>query len=108
VQGHELPLLHGAERSIREYRPILCLEFEPYVAGAESCRRLLQWLADHEYGGFRLIYANGSSLPSLTQQLARKWAVSELEAELAAKRIGPYATLIAYTLYSPSHSSAHR
>ena len=36
IQGHELPMLQGAETIVATDRPILCLEFEPYIAGTTS------------------------------------------------------------------------
>jgi FkbM family methyltransferase len=57
TQGSELPLLRGAERTVTRDLPLLCLEFEPCLGGAERCLELVRWLAGHGYGAFRLFHA---------------------------------------------------
>lgn len=96
VQGHELPLLQGAEVTIAKDRPILCLEFEPYVAGAEACHRLLDWLEGHDYRHLRLIYADARQPRAIVGRLVQPRSVEQLRAELQRDSIAAYATLLAY------------
>jgi FkbM family methyltransferase len=96
VQGHELPILLGAERTIATQRPVLCLEFEPYISGAALCHQLLDWLEQHDYRHLRLIYADSRQPRATIGRLAQTRAVKELRADLDRNAIAAYATLLAY------------
>lgn len=50
VEGHELAVLRGGERTVRRCRPVLLLEIDYRHAGERERRRtLLDWLDSHDY-----------------------------------------------------------
>jgi FkbM family methyltransferase len=51
VEGHELSVLRGAERILREHGPLLVIECEERHRGEGGVREVLQFLEERGYGG---------------------------------------------------------
>lgn len=50
VDGHEMPVLQGARETLRRFRPILVMEFAPYIhSGEDGFRALLTLVRDFGY-----------------------------------------------------------
>ena len=93
IQGAELKLLQGGLRTIREDRPMLCLEFEPYVAGDATCLELLDWLVAEGYGQFRLFYSNCDNPAEMVRSLSTIRSADDVRAQVREQRVGAYGTL---------------
>jgi FkbM family methyltransferase len=96
VQGSELPLLRGAERTVAEDRPILCLEFEPYLAGPEPCVALVEWLQARRYPWFRVFHSNVRDAYPALVEFTRLLTAPEVLEQVQRKLVGPYGTLLAF------------
>ncbi len=96
VQGSELALLRGAERTVERDRPILCLECEPYLTGAPACAALVEWLRDHRYPWFRVFHSNVRDPYQALAESARQLSAEEVLEMIRRNLIGPYGSLMAY------------
>jgi FkbM family methyltransferase len=96
VQGSELALLRGAERTIERDRPVLCLECEPYLTGAAACSALVEWLQDHRYPWFRVFHSNVRDPYQALAEWARLLSAAEVLEQIRHNQIGPYGSLMAY------------
>jgi FkbM family methyltransferase len=96
VQGSELALLRGAERTLARDRPVLCLECEPYLSGTEACVALVRWLADHHYTRFRVFHSNRHNPHEALVEFARVLTAEEVLDYLQRQLIGPYGSLLAF------------
>lgn len=96
TQGAELDILRGSEQTLALDRPLLCLEFEPYLFGESRCLELLDWLLAHQYDQCRLFYSCASDPLAVLQQLQQMIPVAEVANIMKRQRIGPYATLLVY------------
>jgi hypothetical protein len=95
IQGSELAMLRGGEQTILADHPMLVLEFEPYISGADTCRQLLDWLGEHGYDRVRLFKSDRCDPASLLAEFARPLSLAEVSEALRQNRIGPYGTLFA-------------
>lgn len=68
VEGHELPVLKGAEATITMHRPMLLIEIESRHGGA--IEETFAWLQQHGYAAFALGDDNALSLISAEQLLS--------------------------------------
>jgi FkbM family methyltransferase len=96
VQGSELALVRGAEATLEQDRPILCLEFEPYLSGAETCAALVNWLQARHYPWFRVFHSNVRDPHQALVEFARLLTAQEVLAQVQRQLIGPYGTLLAF------------
>lgn len=96
VQGSELAMLRGAERTVDRDRPVLCLECEPYLTGAPACTALVEWLRDHRYPWFRVFHSNAREPYQALAESARLLSADEVLEQIGRNQIGPYGTLMAY------------
>jgi FkbM family methyltransferase len=96
VQGSELALLRGAERTLERDRPILCLEFEPYLTGAEACVALVEWLQARRYPWFRVFHSNVREPYPALVEFTRLLTAGEVLEQVGRKLIGPYGSLLAF------------
>ena len=102
TQGSELALLRGADRTLARDRPLLCLEFEPYLAGAERSVELVRWLEGHGYGQFRVFHANAPGPTQALDEWANTWAGDEVIGLVRRNAVGPYGTLFAVPMGRPA------
>ncbi len=96
VQGSELALLRGAERTVERDRPVLCLECEPYLTGAAACSALVEWLQAHRYPWFRVFHSNVRDPYQALAESARLLSAEEVLEQIRRNQIGPYGSLMAY------------
>ena len=94
-------LLRGAERTVARDRPLLCLEFEPYLAGADHGVELARRLEGHGYGQFRVFHANAPGPAQAVDEWANTWAADEVIALVRRNAVGPYGTLFAVPMGWP-------
>lgn len=96
VQGGELNLLRGAERTLAADRPILCLEFEPYITGDRTCLDLVAWLAEHGYTRFRLFHSNLEEPRLALTEFAALLSPDDLVRRVAQREVHAYGTILAW------------
>jgi FkbM family methyltransferase len=95
IQGHELEMLQGAEKTISSDHPLLALELEPYISGEAKCQELLSWLDDQGYSHFRLFHSEAKHPPKSIIEMARLLSMKDIIKELKNKRIRAYGTILA-------------
>jgi FkbM family methyltransferase len=96
IQGSELAMLKGAEKTLGQDRPLLVLEFEPYLLGPEVCLAALAWLRTHRYSLFRVFHANSQDPHGILAESVRILSSDEVAELVQKKMIGPYGSIIAY------------
>jgi FkbM family methyltransferase len=96
IQGHELEMVHGAEKTIMSDHPILALELEPYISGEPKCLELLSWLNDYGYSHFRLFHSDSKHPPKPLIEMVCLLSVKNVIKELKNKRIRAYGTIVAF------------
>ncbi len=75
VEGHELEVLRGGERMLREDQPVLLLECEDHRNGGGQLERVTSYLSQLGYHGFRL-FPHGT------------WPLEECRDEMSRLRLG--------------------
>lgn len=71
VDGHELPVLQGAEETLRRFRPVLVMEMSPYIH-AEFHHFFSDFVEVLKQAGYSLCDAdNGQAVPLDTAELER-------------------------------------
>lgn len=95
-QGSELLLLRGAERTLEQDRPLLCVECEPYMSGDEPCLDLVRWLNEHGYSSFRVFHAEGLDPYQTVAEFAAVLTAEQVMDRIRRKAVRPYGTLLAF------------
>jgi FkbM family methyltransferase len=95
TQGAELLLLRGGERALAEDRPILCLEYEPYLA-KDRCLGVADWLESRGYAHPRLFVANEANACVTLNQLTSPLRWDDVRELTEGGKLGAYCTLLAY------------
>jgi FkbM family methyltransferase len=95
IQGSELAMLKGASQTIRDDRPALVLEFEPYVSSAAVCHELLDWLNSNGYRQVQLFKSDRSDPLGVLQEFSRPLSIAQAAEAVTQNRVGPYGTLYA-------------
>jgi FkbM family methyltransferase len=96
VQGSELPLLRGAERVLERDRPVLCLEYEPYLTGADACVALLEWLQGRGYASFRVFHSNVRDPHQALAEAVLLLTAEQVLEKVRRQLVGPYGSLLAF------------
>jgi FkbM family methyltransferase len=96
VQGSEPALLRGAVRTLAEDRPVLCLECEPYLSGADACVGMIDWLAGRGYSAFRLFHSDEYDPHRVLAEAARVLSAAQASEMVRRDLVGPYGTLLAF------------
>jgi FkbM family methyltransferase len=101
TQGCEGKILRGGQRTLARDRPLLCLGFEPSLAGAASCRELVHALEDLGYHSFRLFHATLNETYRSLLELGESLTADDVLARVERQQVGPYGTLLAYPATVP-------
>jgi FkbM family methyltransferase len=96
LQGAELQLLRGGAQTIRNDRPMLCLEFEPYIGGHAMCLEMIDWLEHHGYRNFRVFHSNQTEPAELLAELSRNHSGADVKSLVKSGAIGAFGTVFTW------------
>jgi FkbM family methyltransferase len=96
IQSGELRMLRGAVKTLQHDKPLLCLECEPYLGGAQASSHVVGWLREHGYSQFRVFHSDRRKPEQILPEFARLLSHDEVNRLIENKQVGAYGTLVAF------------